>query len=106
MFSDSWCHARDYFWHVRNSDWAIDSAQTAVLWNAVHDHGVGHRLDDTHAIDPPCDADCQAFPRELIDQCHQPDLAAVMGLCFDKVVGSHMVAPLRSQPDARTVIEP
>jgi hypothetical protein len=29
-----------------------------------------------------------------------------MGLGFDKIVGPDMIAPLRSEPDARTVIEP
>ena len=71
-----------------------------VLRNAVHDHGVGHRLDDAHAVDPPRDTDRKAFPRELVDQRHQPDLPAVMGLGFDEVVGPDVIAPLRSQPDA------
>ena len=44
--------------------------------------------------------DRQAFPRELVDQRHQSELATVMGLSLDEVVAPHMVATLRSQPDA------
>ena len=77
-----------------------------VLGNAVHDHGVGHCLDDAHAVDPPCNTDRQAFPRELVDQRHQPDFPAIVGLGFDEVVRPDVIAPLRSQPDAASVIEP
>ena len=60
----------------------------------------------TEAVDPPRNPDGQAFAGELVDQRHQPDLAAIMGLGLDEVVGPDMIAPLRSQPDAGAVVEP
>jgi len=88
---------RRHLWTVIRSD---------VFWNAVHDHGIGHRLDDAHAVDPPCNTDRKTFPRELVDQRHQPDFPAVMGLSFDEVVRPDVIAPLRSQPDAAAVAQP
>jgi len=43
---------------------------------------------------------------ELVDDVEQAELAAIMGALLDKVVGPDMVGTLRSQPDARSVIEP
>jgi hypothetical protein len=77
-----------------------------VLGDATHQHHVRHRFENAQPVDPACNADRQAFPIELVDLCHQPNLATVMGLGFDKIVGPDMVASLRSQSDARSVIEP
>lgn len=63
-----------------------------MLWNAVRDHGIGHRFDDAHAVNPPCNTDRQAFPRELVDQRHQPDFLAVVALSFNKVVRPDVIA--------------
>ena len=77
-----------------------------VFGNTVRNHGIGHGLEHCHAVDPACDTDRQTFPAELIDQGHQPELAAVTGLGLDEVVGPDMVAVFRPQPDAGPVIEP
>ena len=69
-------------------------------------HHVGHRLDDAKAVDATRHPDRQAFPGELVDQRHQPELAAIMGLGLDEVVAPDMIAMLRSQPDAGSVVEP
>ncbi len=69
-------------------------------------HYVGHRLDDTEAVDPASHPDCQAFPGELVDQSHQPQLAPIVGLRLDEVVAPDMVAMLRPQTDAGSVVEP
>ena len=71
-----------------------------VFRDAAHQHDIGHGLQNTQAVDPPCHPDRQAFPGKLINQCHQADFAAIMGLGFDEVVGPDMVAALRPQPDA------
>src|SRR5512142_2215796 len=63
-------------------------------------------LKHTEAVDPACHADGQAFAGELVDQCHQAELAAIMGLSLNKVVGPDMIAPFRPQPDARSIVEP
>lgn len=70
-----------------------------MLWDAAHQHHVSHGFQNTQAVDPPCNPDRQAFPGELIDQRHQPDFAAIVGLGLHQVVGPDMVAALRSQPD-------
>lgn len=77
-----------------------------MLGNAAHQHDVGHRLEDTEAVDPARNPDRQAFAGELIDQRQQPELAAILCLGFDEVVAPHVIAAFRSQPDARTVVEP
>src|SRR5665213_3526565 len=77
-----------------------------VFWNPAGHHDIGHRFQNAQAVNPTCDADRQTLAGELVDQGHQPNLSTVMGLGFDEVVGPDMIAPLRSQPDARAVIEP
>ena len=86
-----------HLWPVVGSD---------VLGDTAHQHRVSHGLQDPQAVDPSGDPDRQAFPGELIDQRHQPHLAAIMGLGLHEVIGPDMVAPLRPQPDAGAVIEP
>lgn len=77
-----------------------------VFWNTSGEHHVGHRLDDAKAVDPARDADGQTFPGELIDQGHEAEFAAVMGLRLDKVVAPDMIAMLRPEPDAGSVVQP
>lgn len=69
-------------------------------------HYVGHRLDDTEAVDPASHPDDQAFPREPVDQSHQPQLPPIVGLRLDEVVAPDMIAMLRPQTDAGSVVEP
>ena len=83
---------------------------TVVRSNVLRDttlhHHIGHRLDDPEAVDAARNPDREALPGELVDQCHQPEFATVVGLCLDEVVAPHMIAVLRPQPNARAVIEP
>src|ERR1700722_2553413 len=51
-----------------------------VLRDTAHEHLVSHGLQDTQAVDPPGDPDRQAFPGELVDQRHEPYLAANTGV--------------------------
>ena len=69
---------------------------TPMLGHATHEHDVRHRLKHTEAVDPPRHPDGQAFAGELIDQCHQPQLAAIVGLGLHKVIGPDMIASFRS----------
>ena len=64
--------------------------------HATHEHDVGHGLQYTEAVDPARHPDGQAFAGILINQRHQPELAAIMGLGLYKVVRPDMIAPLRS----------
>ena len=77
-----------------------------VFWHPAFKHHVGHALDDTEAVDAAGHLDRQAFPGELVDQGHQSDFAPVMRLRLDKVIAPDMIAMLRSQADAGSVIEP
>jgi hypothetical protein len=77
-----------------------------VVGDTAFKHYVGHRVDDTEAVDAASNPDCQALSGELVNQRHQQDLAAVVGLGLDEVVAPDMVAVLRSQPDAGTIVEP
>ena len=77
-----------------------------VLRHTAHEHDVGHRLKYTEAVDPTRHPDGKAFTRELVDQRHQAELATIVGLSFQEVITPHMIAPLRSQPDARSIVEP
>lgn len=60
-----------------------------VFWHTTFEHYLGHRLDDTEAVDPASHPDCQALPGVLVDQSHQPQLAPIVGLRL--VNGRHRV---------------
>ena len=77
-----------------------------VLGHAPHQHDVGHRLKHTEAVDPARYPDGQAFAGILINQRHQPELAAIVGLGLHEVVAPHMIASLRPEPDAGSIVEP
>ena len=71
-----------------------------------HEHDVGHDLQYAEAVDPARHPDGQAFAGELIDQGHQPELAAIVGLGLHEVVAPHVIASLRPEPDAGSIVEP
>ena len=50
--------------------------------------------------------DRQALAGKLIDHGEHADRSTVMRAVLYEVVGPHMVAPDRSQADARSVLEP
>lgn len=90
--------------HVRGHLRAVVGAN--VFRHTFGEHHIGHRLDDAKAVDPAGHPDRQAFPGELIDQRHQSEFATVVGLRLNEVVAPYMIAMLRSQPDAGSVVEP
>lgn len=77
-----------------------------MLRDAFSKHHIGHGVDDAEAVDATCNPDRQAFPGKLVDQRHEPELTAIMGLRFDEVVAPDMVTMLRPQTDAGSVVEP
>ena len=77
-----------------------------MLGHAPHEHDIGHCLKYAEAVDPARDPNGQAFAGMLVNQRHQPELAAIVGLGLNKVVGPDMIAPLWPQPDAGPIIEP
>jgi hypothetical protein len=58
-----------------------------VFWDAAHQHHIRHSFQNTQAVDPPGNPDCQTLPGELVDQRHQPDFAAIIGQ-FNSLLGS------------------
>src|SRR5690606_24251797 len=52
------------------------------------------------------DADCKAFPGELVDDVEHAESPAIVGPTLDEVIGPDMVWMLGPQPDARSVIQP
>src|SRR5476651_421728 len=64
-----------------------------VFRDTPDQHHVRHSLNHTQTVDPAGNTDRQAFPRKLVDQCHKPNLAAIMRLGFDKVVRPDVVIP-------------
>ena len=67
-----------------------------VFRDTAYQHRICHGFQNAQAVDPSGDPDRQAFPGELVDQRHQPHLAAIMGLGLHKVIGPDMVVPLRT----------
>ena len=58
------------------------------------------------AFSLPRHADRQAFVRELVDHVEHAILPSVVRAILDEVVGPHVIAMLRPQPDARAVRQP
>lgn len=77
-----------------------------MLRNTALEHDIGEGLDHAEAIDPPCHPDGQTFTGVLVDQGHQSQCSTVMSLGSDEVVAPNVIAPFRSEPDARAVVEP
>src|SRR3546814_12503931 len=67
---------------------------------------IGEDVDDVVRPEPPQRHHRQAFPAVLVDDVEHPELPAVVRLILDKVVGPHMPAVQRAQPDARPVAKP
>ena len=71
-----------------------------MFGDATHQHHVRHRFDDAEAVDSARNPNRQAFACELVDQRHQPNLAAIVRLGFDEVVTPHVIAAFWPQPNA------
>src|SRR5947199_3083779 len=74
--------------------------------NAAQDEQVGECIDDVDRSEPARHPNSQALVGELVDDVEHAEPAIIMGSLLDKVIGPDMVAMLRSEPDARSVIQP
>jgi len=79
---------------------------TDVLGNAAPDEQIRQRVDDVDRLQSSRHPNGQALVGELVDDVEHADFASIMGAVLDKVVGPDVVAPLRPEPDARSVIQP
>jgi len=71
-----------------------------MLGRPMLDEQLGQHVDDVVGSEPPQRHHCQALPAELVNDVEHPELASVVRLILDEVVGPHMPAMLRAQPDA------
>src|SRR5690606_6590066 len=79
---------------------------TNMAGHTAQDKQVRQGVDDISRVELAIDADRQALPGELVDDVAHPELPAIMGPAFDKVIGPAMVGMLRPKPDARSVLQP
>ena len=71
----------------------------AIGRQSLDQHGSSQGLNDANGIDPSGDPDRQGFAGEDVDQRHQPQATAIVGLGLDKIEAPEMVATLRPQAD-------
>ena len=74
--------------------------------HAAQDEEIRQDVDHVDGLQLAIDADCQALMRELVDHVEHAILLPVMGSILDEVIRPDVIAVLRSQSDARSVIEP
>ena len=89
-----------------SSDHLGTIVRTDVFRDAVGLHQICEHIDRVPGPDAPGDMDRQALAGVFIDHHHQFDRAAVIGPVKHEIPGPDMVAPLRAEPDAGTVVEP
>ncbi len=77
-----------------------------MTWHALHDEEVGQQVDHVRAVELAGDPDGQALAGVFVDHIQHPDLPPIVGSGLDEVVRPDVVGPLRTQPDARSVVEP
>ena len=77
-----------------------------VLRWAVRDEEIGQTLEHIIGSQSSRDDDCQTPARELIQHDQHAEGAAVLGPVLDEVVRPDVVRTLRSETDARPIVEP
>ena len=75
-------------------------------WWAALDEQLGKCRQHILMVEPARNHQCQVFPAGLVDNGQDAELAPVVGPPLDEVVCPYMPRILRSQPDARTVVQP
>jgi len=96
---------RDPFLH-RLGDELRSVVGADVSGNAPQDEEVGQNVDHIDRLELAGDTDRQAFMAELVEHVEHPVPASIVGAILDEVIGPHMIALLRPQPDARSVGQP
>ena len=74
--------------------------------DAVLQHRISQCLDDVHTVQAPPHLDRQALARELVDERHQPQAAAVFGGVVPEVITPDVMRIFRAQSHAGAVVEP
>ena len=68
--------------------------------HATQDEQIGQHVDHVDGLELAAHPDRQAFMGELINHIEHAISPSVMSPVLDKVVGPHVIAVLRPQPDA------
>jgi len=77
-----------------------------VLWWPMSDEEIGETMKHVVRSEPPGNDYRKAAPRKLVQHHEHAELPAILGAVLDEVVRPDMVRPLRSQTDARPIVEP
>jgi len=74
--------------------------------NAAQDEQVGEHVDDIDRLELAIDPDGETLVCELVDDVEHPEFPSLVRAILDEVVGPHMIAVLRPQPNAGALVEP
>jgi hypothetical protein len=77
-----------------------------VIRHSVLKHAIAQQLDYMCAVQTPRHSNCQAFAAVLVDHDQQAQTASIVRPGFDEVVTPYMMAMLRPQSDAASVVQP
>src|SRR5690606_25206042 len=79
---------------------------TDMAWHTTQDEQVRQGVDDAGRVELAIDADCKAFPGELVEYVDHAESPAIVCPTLYEFTGPEMVIVLGPQPDARCVIQP
>jgi len=88
--------------HFRSSS----ATNSGPLSDSPIQHHIRQRFDHFIPSQPSRHADRQTLPRVFVDQRQHPQRSPVMRHCAHEIVTPHMVRSFRSQPKARSVVQP
>ena len=74
--------------------------------HAAQDEQITQDVDDIALIKFPVDTDRQAFSTVLINDVQCAERSSVIRSAMHKVIAPHMIAMLRPEPDARSIVQP
>jgi len=74
--------------------------------DATENEQVREHVDDIGRVQPPADPDRKTLSRELINDIQHADFPSIVSAVLDEVVGPDMVGMLRTEPEARSFVEP
>lgn len=74
--------------------------------HAARDEEIRQHIDNVERLQLSFDADGDSLVGELVDDIEQAILPPLMGAVLDEVIRPDMVAALRPEADARSVVEP
>ncbi len=77
-----------------------------MFWRTMRQKEIGEHFENDPRVESALHSDCQAFPRELVDDAQHPKRFAVIGSIHHEFITPYMIAVLRTQPHAGAVVQP